>query len=312
MPRLYVVYDTNIYRGVKAGDFENTRQLERNHSVVAVPSYWVVSELLSHIVPGDSESGACIVALQRLARHTARYDGSQHHFNFLGDIDDQIGHVFLDHKVTSFNSVFEAFARLMGVVVNARSEHDLMAYEQHLIEISKWVNESKESFARAVWDELILRFDPAATTWNAIANNPASRSRIQGELQRHESIHIAATVLLQEVLERLNIQISSSQFDDVVNRMKKIIPTPLALQNQLLLDVVISGLNLTTRKNMNTYWDVQIAFSTTTFAELNRIPLWLVTEDTRILNAARVTASDKVILHPDRYKSLLNLDVLPV
>jgi hypothetical protein len=41
MPRLYVVYDSNVYRTLGAAAFDATLALEANHSVVAWASYFV-------------------------------------------------------------------------------------------------------------------------------------------------------------------------------------------------------------------------------------------------------------------------------
>jgi hypothetical protein len=306
VPRLAVVFDTNVYVTIAGERFTELRRRERSHSVIAVASPWVAQELLAHLTdPDPRDVGRARAALRRMAEHCRRYDGSRPHLEFFGDINQQIIATLTGVVLPEDHSVWEMLAKVVGFVVDAPDVQALQEERDVLAAIAQHVSDSEQRFVNNVWELLIRVFVPDAEGWDAVACDPDLRERILGHLAGEGGEHALAEVLAdgaRELLAGLRPELPAL---DWAAEFRRWFPTPLRIERNLLQQVIGAGLDLRRSEHANTLWDIRIAFSTTIGAHFRGAPVWLVTGDGRFLTAAREAGASSAILSPDEYEAAL-------
>jgi hypothetical protein len=92
---------------------------------------------------------------------------------------------------------------------------------------------------------------------------------------------------------------------------RDLIPDAIRLLVAVLRRLVCDGIRLDVQKHRNTLWDTHLACCATSFSRIDRTPVWLVTNDRPILNAAEESGSRDVIMSLREYEEALRRPTLP-
>jgi hypothetical protein len=300
MPRLYSVFDTNIYRGLGSPALEEIRQTERGRSVQPVASPWVSLELLVRAGgPDVIAATACRAALLRLVEHCRTYNGSQYVVPVLGTADRQVSYSLFGGEdddpviraVTSYIS--DVVATPLGTVKKF----------EWWDEVDDYVRKSEEALERNIWTHVIQASVPEARTWDALTRSPARLNEVLAELDSEETLNLFARSVVGPGPHNptLLTAASPSAADRLIERARK----PLLLYRQLIREVLTRGLDLSQGRNRNAVWDIKIALAAVIFSSLDPRRVCLVTDDQMVLDAARATGYDTNILSLSAYRILL-------
>jgi hypothetical protein len=153
MPRLRVAYDTNVYRAIGQQDFAAICRLERNHSITGAASYWVVAELLAHLVDASDPSfSAAGAALRRLVEHCRYYNGSQYCLRMIADVDAQVAYSLLGWRLPDApaNGFFSGLA---GAVYGG-GPAALVEHRSTLIELRDAIASDESRFTKNIWENI--------------------------------------------------------------------------------------------------------------------------------------------------------------
>ena len=112
---------------------------------------------------------------------------------------------------------------------------------------------------------------------------------------------------MTRMADDLGIELSEEELAEKVKVVKEAFPVPLHLFNTLVRNIVENGLDMTKKKRANYLWDFHIAFSTGTGANIDGVPIWLVTDDREILNAAATAGATQNVKSFDEYTHVLDL-----
>lgn len=304
MPRLRVVFDTNVYRGLSTSRFSCIQRIERSRSVQAVASPWVALELLAHMAkPEDPDFAPSAAALKRLAEHCRTYNGSQYVLPFLGDVYRQIAYSLL-HLGVEHDASDSWLASFVGAVASPHNDgsDDIQAWQ----EIANRVQEVEVNFERNIWMNVLLASVPSASRWSALVESAPLLREVLADLNSEQTLRLLA----EQVLERAR-QMGSTKAVDPKNSLDLILSAcskPLRFELALLSQVIAGGLDLTKPRHRNTVWDIHIAVATTMFAALSRDRIWLVTDDRLVHRAALAASVADSVLPFDKYEAILIAD----
>jgi hypothetical protein len=286
MPRLRVAYDSTTYRGLGRERFEHVRQRERGHGVRPAALYPVVEELASHLAsPDDVDFGSAGMALERLGWHCAAFDGRDYRIEFVADAGQQIEHRLwgVDHGP----QIAADFAGIVGAVAEARSPTELVRFAETFRSINERVSEGRADFADAI--------SALAATAREKAGSPAAAAALkESTVQRSQAltwvfrseyaVHSAARLMIRQTVHGRDRPRDTPEEAREVEIVAREFEMPLRMLNELVLGCVLSGRPL--GRDSSIANDFRIAFATGKYARIGGLPIWLVTGDSDILEAA--------------------------
>ncbi len=309
MPTLHVVFDTNLYRKLGADAFDELRDRERNLSIQAVVNYYVAMEFLAHLAddqdPGFNKSHS---SLQRLWLHTKTYDGSRYVTHVVGPAEGQVSHSLFH---TSPNDGRDASANLgafVGQIANTERTDLPGRFQETLCECRDRVLSLEERFIQSLFDSVVRTLVPEATDWTSVTQDSLNRSALLESIAAGDGLNQIAEGTVTRMADNLGIKLSKEELADQVKVVKEAFPVPLHLFNTLVRNIVENGLDMTKKKRANYLWDFHIAFSTGTGANVDGVPIWLVTDDGDILKAAATAGATQNVKSFDEYTFALDLE----
>ena len=309
MPRLYVLFDTNLYRTLSNEAFESIIRLERNASIVGYASYWAGLELLSHLAsPTDPAFASSWSALRRLERHCTQFDGQRSLIRWIADHEDQACRALFGHGLPHHARKAEVYGRLVGEIAQLRTVDELSDYRKELQRVAEYVKEAEWGFANEIWENVVLRFAPGASSWQALHKDPVLRRRAIDTLERPEALRLAAGMVVDLSAALLQIAITEAQRKEGIDRALELFGTPLRFWISIVRRVIVDGYDLSKAGNANSLWDYHLLFSTSPLARLEGMPFWLITSDKAMLAAANAAGAERVIMSLDNYRVALESD----
>lgn len=114
-------------------------------------------------------------------------------------------------------------------------------------------------------------------------------------LESGAAIRLAAGAVVDKAASHLALTLDAATREKKVDRIIELFAAPLKFHNSVLRRVVLDGYDLTRRKTANSFWDLHIAFSTSPLAVLDGTRLWLITNDSPVLTAARESGASEVV-----------------
>lgn len=306
MPRLYVICDTNVYRTLGTDRFTQLRARERARSVVARASYWVIHELVAHLANRtDLDFSSSLAALRRLAEHCAYYDGSKMVVGFLGDTEEHLDEIIFG--IRSSRNEALAYGQLVGVIATAAGPDDWRSYQTAIEEIARTVAKTEEEHVER-FQRVLASMDTKLGGKDAVRSTPGLGNAIAKMIESDAGMRGAADMMVCSVALRRGLVLSEEARKELVERMLAIFPFQLRLYNAVAARAVREGIDMSSRRNRNWVWDWMVAFSTSVVAHIDGIPIWLVTDDNLILDAASATNSRTVVRTVAEYESALSLE----
>lgn len=308
MPALTVVFDTNIYRKLGFEAFEELTAAEKQLSIRARGSYYVATEFLAHLADhSDPSFGQSLNGLSRFWDHTRTYDGSVYTTNMLSTAEEQVAHVlfpeFSDQLPTS-----ESLGGFIGRVVHAGGRVLPGPFADKLARFRTFVQDAEDSFVDSLFTRVVKTLVPEAQEWHDVTAPTPLREKLLHAIDQGQGLDQAAEGFVRRVAETFDFHCSEEMFAERTEAMKKVFPLPLHVVDGLVTSIVTRGLDMTKQQRANSLWDIHIAYSIGSGARIDGTPLWLITDDDAILDAANAAATTETVKRLDEYREVLQLD----
>jgi hypothetical protein len=304
LPRLRVVFDTNVYRGIRLTDLEDLEADSKGHGIIAGVSFWVAQELLFHVAtPADPAFGSAWSAVRKLVRHCAQFDGAQLVIPFV-DTHDTVNRLLFDRSTASQEEA-DAYGWLLIQVANAKTANELLAHRDALSQVRKTVSAAETSFVEGMWETIILRLAPNAESWGALIRDAGLRARLRDWFKSSVSLAQAAEALVDISTKRHGLALDPAQRAAVIETALRLFPTPMHVLRLLVRKIALEAYNLSKPEHSNSLWDLQIAYTTSLHVVVEGAPLWVITNDGLLLQAAREAATTSVFRSVSFFRELV-------
>lgn len=283
--RLWVVYDTNSYRELSPARFTKLHKCELRRGIDALASYWVATELLSHMAKStDKAFRSSWAALRRLWRHCAP-DGRN--IQWLADSEAHVCHTLFGIDIPGRKAEAAVYGLLVGSIANAASAADWKHLQPALDGLAAHVEQIEQQFRDDVWNYVIVSVNPNATSWAPSAATSALRAQLAAVFSSNQGRDLSAQMFVRKAAADAQLTLTPQEVAEKAQEVRRAFPIPVEYYNAVLLKIVQSGLDLDDKTNRNAIWDVQIAFSASPAASLQGAPVWVVTTDGLLLEAAK-------------------------
>jgi len=305
MPRAIAVLDSNIYRSLSEEALVALMEKERQVSVVASPCYQVVQELMAHLVPGDPEYGLCHAALSRMGRHCRYFNGYSYMFKFVADGLDQVAVAVFGRPVGD-PAMPEVLAGLLGDIVEGCVLRNPEAFAADFAEIARHVRDARTDFAaavRGIESELAAHLIGADDQERGLRDS-GRRAVICKALESNSVLEGPAGMIYRQLAEWLDLPTNPLPPAGVA-RIVEGFPTPLRFFNRVVKGCICDGWRVEGKKRLGVAHDVRISFLISADARASGVPIWLVTDDQLIHDAAAAAGLANRVLQGPTYLDLL-------
>jgi hypothetical protein len=314
MPRLRVVFDTNFYRKTSRADFEMLLAREREHSILAMANPLVVQEILSHVADTrDKDFAHSLAAIRKLRRHVVDYDGSVYRAQLVAPSDEIAASLFFNRRLPGREDFPDLLGRLISEVAEAKSPSEWSGQvREDLTIIRAHVQALEKEFADTYWSMVIHPLVPTADSWDAVSRDAKLRNYVLRDLRLPEVDRVFAHIMVEQSAKLLGLQLTDADREKKIDLAMDFLLIPIRSKVQLVRKIVESGYNLRVGKNANTFWDIELTFSTSRKAQVYGQPLWLVSGDAGVLRAAEAADSTMVVHAEAEYRNLLRRETTEV
>lgn len=316
-----VTFDTNAYRTLALGlDREEVtrsvgrlRRVERLGGIQALASPWVILELCSHLGnPGDPAFSHCLLALQALHEHCADAPTANPLLAMLGDSESQLCVSLYDEHDPESDRQLHAMGTLAKIAAETPASVTADPYRGYYQNAAQELRRLQAVWAEELRREVLERFLPGATSWADVRSNAAARRAALRALSSEEWVRSVARLLVTRTMTLLRgAPWDDPDIDMRVDWVAREFPAALAIYTEFVRRAVVSGSDPGSRKRVNTFVDMRIAFSVGPRQTVaGGLPILLVTGDADIADAARAAGvGDKVMSLP-AYLQILPRDLL--
>jgi hypothetical protein len=305
MPRLHVIADANAYIGLSDVQLDALILHERSNAIEPWASMFVVDELVARSARGDAkEAGKGVAALRRMAKHCRVYDGSVSRINFLSDPRHQIGETLFGTPRHHNQDRYDFYA---AVVDQAGAESNPSRWpswlREHAADVQGQVEEDEKKFSDSLWG--IVQFvAPTARKWADIRADATKADALADTISSEEGYALFARVIAENLADFLGVTPSEEQITSATEVLKSSFPLPARIFNAFLSRIVKTGADPSKPERQNTIWDMQLCLPIPKSASISSRPVWVVTRDELILQAAKTANVEHLVHRPEKYLSL--------
>ena len=306
MLRLHVIFDSNAYRQLSDARFQQLRMLEGAKAVGAFASFWTIAELLGHLASTEDPSyRSATAATRRLAVHCSTPGGERPQFNLLADSEDHLCHALFGKTIPNREEQTKIYTSLVHRVAASVSPTDLEELRPSFAELAKKLAETERRFVTDMWSHVVKGLDPEAKSWRPSDDNPDRRKRLLARINSSDGLRQAASMLVIKAANEVGIMLDQRLLEEKVAFLLSGYEPPLRLYNSILKRIILDGCDVSKPGRPNWIWDIQMAFSTSPRARLAGVPVWLITDDKAILEAAREGGARHLVHRLSEYLTLL-------
>ena len=305
MPRLGVVFDTNSYRSLGRERLQSLQGRESSHGIIAYASYFVMMELLAHVADDDQKAqNIARASLKRLWTHCKQFTGVDS-LRLLGDSEAQVPVTLFGKappgRARFYDQIGSYVGRLCAAGVDGIPDGRRIAEA-----IQRDVSNAEARFAQDLFRAVVQTVNPGATSWFDARTSTPLRDEILAKARSGEGHRLIASAIVLKAAREVEMTLSDDQFASAVALVQRLFPVPIHLYDTLVLDVIERGLDASRPSVANSLWDYQICFSTGTGARIGGAPIWLISSDNRVLDAALRAGAAGTVKSLTEYERLLS------
>jgi hypothetical protein len=296
MPRLAVVFDTNIYRQLSAEAGTELAQEQAACSVIALANFWSIMELGAHLCDSeDPHRRICHRALKAIWAHCTQYDGSALSLRLAGDSDSQLALSLFNAPLPGREDQTRLYAQLVEQLATAEIGIVPEGMAQHLDSLRDH-RDAVESQFTSDMQEAIRSMDPSASGWRPWADDAdARRAHLKAVKSGKGLIHLAAALVVRAA-RSVGVELTEEAMHSRADYVLANFATPLLFYNGMIRKTIESGIDYSVGKHANSIWDMQLCFYALNDASVAGIPIALVSNEKAIHAAAREgSAADRVM-----------------
>jgi hypothetical protein len=279
---------------------------ERGCGVVGIASFWVAGELLSRLATREDESFKhALAALRRLRAHCCQFDGARS-MRFLVDTEDLVAHNLFGRPLPGKEDESTNYTRMIDLVSHMNDPSEWAPEQPSLDALRDEYAASEREFTARLWRTVVLRRAPDATSWDAISRSSELRSQFLAEVETSNALRMSAAVLVEGVAASVGAVLSPEAIAAAIEKALLLFPVPIYFLRAILRQIGQNGRDMSKPQNSNCLWDLQLAYSTSTRASINGLPVWFLTSDRELLRAAVESNSGRVVRRFDEYARLVD------
>jgi hypothetical protein len=219
----------------------------------------------------------------------------------IADVDAQVAYSLLGWRLREAReSGF--FAGLAGAVYEGGSAA-LVEHRSTLIDLRDAIASDEVRFRENIWANMVLKLIPGADAWTDLPKNREKQRVGVEEINSLEAQEITARHILSRIAERSGRTLEAKDYEARIAEILRVLGPAIRLHNNVLSHIIRAGIDLRKPKHSNLVWDIHIAFTAATFTCLGITPLWLITNDRVILNAARDAQMSSAVKTLDDYRT---------
>jgi hypothetical protein len=307
VPRLCVVFDTNVYRTLAKERFRALRIAETSHSVIGFANYATVTELLAHLATPETREGRIAAsAADRLLQHCTEYDGATNVVRFVAPALGQISRYLFGMVPPSEDDHANAYGRLLGEWVTTPGRRQDLA--PALEEIASRADQARDAYVATLWKSVVLTLAPEATAWFDVKAD----SQLQRELLKKIDTGVGRQLLARNLAQQAAVLVSRHVPDtDMVRialHVQEVFGLVIEFRHRIIRHVIAEGPDMSRRSRANGAFDLHVCGVTSGIATLRGAPVILVTDDGDILESAQAIDQRDEIVTLDDYERLLATD----
>lgn len=305
MPRLIVVADTNAYIGLSPDTLPSLIIRERSSGIVAWASYFVVDELVARAASSDADRSARgTAALRKLADHCAYYDGVQR-VNFLADPRHQLATVLFGARRHRDQRAIDTYGTVVKQIAALPNNQVWPPWLQDFgVGMRDHIEDGERVFVDAIWNGIVKNIVPAATTWADVRTDRALAEKLAAEIDGPEGDALAATMIAELLVSFSDGPVPAERQKWAAETLRLSFPLSIKVFNALLARVMRRGLDVSKPAVRNTLWDMQLGMSVPRSAAISTLPVWLVTGDELIHDAAAAGGASHLVIRLADYLEL--------
>jgi hypothetical protein len=279
-----VVFDTNVCRGLTGANLSTVVEQERRRGVAQYADQWVMVELLAHLADeADPDYGRCRRAVQGIVSRCALPRGVERPCGILSDSESLLARIITgvtlpEHATTSkalMESCLEVALTPDGEPLTSIAP-TLKGLASHMTKMEAEFaaglqKNRREVMARLEQEEEGKRREIVATSRREIGESDVMRD-------------VFALHVTRAAYRLAGLPVPDPLDPRVVREVRRIAAVGIEFYAQIVRKVMYDGLNVDAPKNRNLMWDHRISYNIGN--EVDRGPIWLVTDDPAFVEAA--------------------------
>jgi hypothetical protein len=279
---------------------------ERSNGVVAWASYFVVDELLARCADTQTDPARArraAGALRKLKKHCAVYDGHDR-INFLFDPRFELASILFGVDPPVSERKADIYGTVINTVVDDPGGERRSEYTRHaLAEIREAIRAGESTFTQSTW-EMVQRLVPDAPSWTAVRANPGLADTLAKAVLSDEAFDLCAELFVSDLADLVGISLDDRQIARAATQLTETFPLGMRTLNALLSRVFARGIDVSKGENANTMWDMQLAMSIPASSRITQSPVWLVTGDGLLRQAAADGGASHIVHDLNSYLDL--------
>jgi len=309
-----IIFDTNAYRKITAkttltdcrAKALRLRQCEQASRVFVLASPTVIWELAAHLADSkDPGFEHCLNSLVVLGEHAVNPNKPQGGINLFPDADSTVCHELFHLLPPKHEQGIQNLGSLVKYIVkNAPNITDLTA-RKNINQIATNVAATEQQWLRLM-QTVLVHCDPnVAKKFFGNTSDSKVRKQVRDFFASRVFMNMWAKFMVEIHAAKVGKTISSSdELRDKVKAMLEAFPVPFHLMSVLLRKMAVDksfNLSSPNKKRWNFVWDSQLAFSIGLSHEIAGSPVFFVTGDGEVREAAKAARCDNRVLSLDDY-----------
>jgi hypothetical protein len=287
MARITVVLDTDLYRSLDDITYRTLVTSERNYGALGRASYSAATELLADIASAELDGAErAIGSLRRLVERCVQFDGAERAVRFTGDFEARLARLLFDTDVIGREDARTNFGRLVGQVGTIGNLSELARFRPTLQQLRDQHLATEDAFLRFLGGTVVDMIAPEAESWDYIHKHPDVREKMLSAIDSGECRQILAVALVVHTARASGKEVDEDKLPEQANTVAKTFPKALHFFDAVLRALVTRGPEAFPPGRINAVWDYAIAFSPNDEETIEGMPVWLVTDDAVLLDAA--------------------------
>ncbi len=207
----------------------------------------------------------------------------------------------------SVNKQANAYADLLAKIAKAQSHDDLQDHQSQIIHLAKLHEQEKNDFRNAVL-KFIQGYVPTATSWDAIAKDAKLSKEVLKQLKNPDIERSKFEFLFDDVARCLGKTLSSSCREERIDFAMRAFAIPMRFAFLLIYELIVQGAKFDKSKNFNSSEDFKILFSVSSEGTIEGKKVCLVTNESKMKQAAIDCNSSDLVLSVSDYLKFLGVD----
>jgi hypothetical protein len=171
-------------------------------------------------------------------------------------------------------------------------------------EIRAFLANAEARFADLAWRNVVLSLVPDADAWSAVRRDPQRADALAAGVLSDEGLRLSARLHVEEIADTVGLVLDEESLRIAADRLAETFPLPMRVFNAFLYRVISRGLDASAPEVANSIWDLQLSMSVPASSRVSQTPVWLVTTDTLIHDAAEAAGAGHLVHDLAAYKQL--------